>query len=230
MAALGLVHVQRREQDRHAATHDERVDDRPEVAPRDRVDARRRLVQQQYVGQVDQRADQRELLAHPARELAGRAIEKRSEAGHVEQARPVVLVLRARYPAEVAEELDILGHGERVVQVEPEALRHVADDGLDCLGLSDDVHAGYPSCSGVGLQHAGEDLQHARLAGTVGPDEPDHLAPSGRDRDPVHRPDAAAGVGPRQAASVDDHRRRVSGWARVRRVASGRSRRRACPA
>jgi hypothetical protein len=158
MAALRLVHVRRRQHDGHAAADDQRVDDRPEVPPRDRIHAGRRLVQQEHVGQVDQRADQGQLLPHAARERAGRPVEERSQPGHAEQAITVVLILHAGDAAEVAEELDVLGHRERVVEVQSEALRHVADPILDPFGVAEDVDAGHGGRSGVGPQHAGQDL------------------------------------------------------------------------
>ena len=50
------------------------VDQRPELAPRERIDAGGGLVEDEQIGVVDQRAAQPDLLLHAARELAGRAI------------------------------------------------------------------------------------------------------------------------------------------------------------
>jgi hypothetical protein len=158
MAALGFVHVRGCQQDGHAATDDERVDDGPEIAPGDWIDTGRRLVQEEHVGQVDQRADQGQLLPHAAREGAGRPVEERRQPGHPEQAIAVVLVRRAGDTAQLAEELDVLADRERVVEVQTEALRHVADPILDPFGVAEDVDAGHGGRTGVGPQHAGQDL------------------------------------------------------------------------
>ena len=45
----------------------ERIENPPEIAPRNRIDAVGRLVEQKHFGRVDQRADQAELLLHSAR-------------------------------------------------------------------------------------------------------------------------------------------------------------------
>ena len=61
MAALGLVHVMRRDQHRDAARR-EPMDLIPEVAPRARVDSGGRLVEQQQLGLVQHARGQREAL------------------------------------------------------------------------------------------------------------------------------------------------------------------------
>ena len=50
------------------------VDQLPELAARQRIDAGRRLVEDQEIGVVNQRAAEAELLLHAPRELAGRPI------------------------------------------------------------------------------------------------------------------------------------------------------------
>ena len=57
-AALGLVHVRRREQDGRALLQ-QIVEDQPEVAARQRVDADGRLVEQQDARLVDQAGGER---------------------------------------------------------------------------------------------------------------------------------------------------------------------------
>ena len=73
IAALGLVEVGGRDQHRHAFGA-QRIEDLPELAARQRVHARGRLVEQQHARRVDQRAGQAELLFHAAGELAGKAL------------------------------------------------------------------------------------------------------------------------------------------------------------
>ena len=61
------------------------VDQRPELPPRERVDAGGRLVEDEQVRVVHQRAAQADLLLHAARELAGGTVGERTEPGGVEQ-------------------------------------------------------------------------------------------------------------------------------------------------
>src|SRR5258706_12347020 len=66
---LRLVHVRRRDEDREALVV-KAVQDRPELAARDGVDARRRLVEEEQPRARQERRDERQLLFRPARGLA----------------------------------------------------------------------------------------------------------------------------------------------------------------
>ena len=79
VAALGLVHVVRRHQDRHAARH-QREQALPEVAPALRIDGAGGLVEQQQFGFVQRRRRQRQPLALPAAQRAGALREQRTQA------------------------------------------------------------------------------------------------------------------------------------------------------
>ena len=61
------------------------LDQLPELPTRQRIDTGRRLVEDQQIGIVDQRAAKAELLPHPARQLLCRAVGERREPGAVEQ-------------------------------------------------------------------------------------------------------------------------------------------------
>ncbi len=80
---LRLVEVGGAEQDRQSLIVHELEDDVPQFAARQRIDADRRLVEQQQLGPADQRAGQAELLLHAAREPAGQAVGEWAERGHV---------------------------------------------------------------------------------------------------------------------------------------------------
>ena len=72
VAALGLVEVRRADENRDALL--EKLGEQlPELAPRDRIDAGGRLVEQDDARLVDERARQRQLLLHPAGQPVGQA-------------------------------------------------------------------------------------------------------------------------------------------------------------
>ena len=126
---LRLLHVGGGDHDAHRRSpRADAVDQLPELPARQRVDAGGRLVEDQQVRIVDQRAAQRQLLLHAARQLAGRPVGKRIETGRGEQLRDALL--RARLWAGRTGGRRSRGSRTRVkrrVQVAPEALRHVGD-------------------------------------------------------------------------------------------------------
>ena len=83
MAALRFVEIRRGDEDREAVGRQmrERV---PEFAARNRIDAGRRLVEQQHLRLRDQRAGQRQLLLHAAAELRGQPVDEAVHVEHVE--------------------------------------------------------------------------------------------------------------------------------------------------
>ncbi len=148
IAALGLVEIGRGDEDRHLLAQ-QLVEDPPEVAARDGIDAVGRLVQEQHPRRVDQRAGQAELLLHAAGEVARQAaFEGRQVAEGQQPLDPLVAAL-AGHVVDVGVEVEVLHHGQ--VGVEPEPLAHVADFVLDRLGLADDVMAGHPGLAAVGV-------------------------------------------------------------------------------
>ena len=84
--AGGLLHVGGRHQDAHARpVGPDAVDQLPELAARQRIDAGGRLVEDQQVRVVDQSAAQAELLLHAAGQLAGRPVGEASQPDTVQQ-------------------------------------------------------------------------------------------------------------------------------------------------
>ena len=125
---LGLLHVGGCDHDAHAgAPRADAVDQFPELAPRQRVDAGRRLIEDQQVGIVDQRAAQAELLPHAARELLRRAIGEWREPGAVKKLGNPPFALGARLPEQAAEEVDVLADAEVGIEILAQALRHIGD-------------------------------------------------------------------------------------------------------
>ena len=86
-APFGLVEIGRAEQHGQALLADEMQDDLPQLAARQRIDADRRLVEEEQVGRAHQRAGEAELLLHAAGKPAGKTPGERPEIGHLHQAR-----------------------------------------------------------------------------------------------------------------------------------------------
>ena len=126
--ALGLLHVGRRHQHAHARpAGTDAVDQFPELAARERIDAGRRLVENQQVGIVDQGAAQAELLLHAARQLGGRPVAERRQTRAGQQFGNALLALALALPEQPAEEIDVFEHRQRRVQIPAQTLRHVGD-------------------------------------------------------------------------------------------------------
>ena len=71
IAALGLIEIGGAQQHGQALIVHQLAHDLPQLAPRQRIDADRRLVEQQQLRRAHQRAGQAELLLHAAGEPAG---------------------------------------------------------------------------------------------------------------------------------------------------------------
>src|SRR5581483_3777300 len=96
----------------------------PELPPRERVHARRRLVEDEEVRVVEERAAEPELLLHAARELRRGAVAERREAGAREEELAPLGARGARASEQAPEEVEVLGDRERRVEVPSEPLRH----------------------------------------------------------------------------------------------------------
>ena len=131
---LRFVHVGGRDHHAHLRPASaDAVDQLPELPPRQRIDAGRRLVEDQEIGIVDQRAAERQLLLHAAGELAGGPLEERIEAGRAGQIVDARFPLRLPLAEQPADEVHIFEHAERGVEIAAEALRHIGDARVGAL-------------------------------------------------------------------------------------------------
>jgi hypothetical protein len=94
---------------------------------------------------------------------------------------------------QVAHELEVLGAGEVLVDGgelagEPDAL-------ADGLGIAADVDVHDLGDAGVGAEDRGEDAHGDRLAGTVGPEQPEDGVGRHGQVDAGQRPDGTEGLG-----------------------------------
>ncbi|CAO3437987.1 hypothetical protein [Azospirillum argentinense] len=167
------------------------VDQLPELPAGERVHARGRLVEDQQVRIVDERAAQAELLLHAAGQLAGGPVEERRQTGALRQvgdAPPSLGVALAEQPSE---EVEILGDRQRRVEVLAEALRHVGDAGahgaaVACPGHAAAQHLDRSLLQGARARHQ---RQQTRLADAVGADQPRDAPRRNIEADPVDGPD-----------------------------------------
>ena len=158
-----------------------RVDQLPELPARERIDAGRRLVEDQKIGVVDERAAEPELLAHAARQLARQAVGERRQARAVQQVGDAHLALGAVLAEEAREELDVLAHAEVGIEVLAEPLRHVGDARADLRAVARVRHVAAEHLDRAGLNAlgAGDDAQQRRLSHAVGTDQADEAAAPG---------------------------------------------------
>src|ERR1051325_4760972 len=191
-AALGFVHVVRRHEQRHTAAG-ELEQQVPQLATRDRVDARGRLVEEDDARAVHERGGEREALLPSAGERAGEAVAVRADVREVDRPLDALAALGAFQPVDGAEELEVLEHGE--VAVERERLRDVADVAAHLLAFLFDVEAVDAGVAGGGDEEAAEDADERRLAGAVRAEEAEDLAARDLQRDVVEGADGAEVLG-----------------------------------
>ncbi len=138
-AAFGFVEIRRGHQDGEAA-REKLGEQLPELPARDGIDTGRRLVEDEHVRFVHQRARQRQLLLHPTRQAVRAPRPERRQLRHVEQ--PVACRLVAPDPVQLRKETDVLV--DRQVAVKREPLRQVTHRAGDAPMLADRVVPHHP--------------------------------------------------------------------------------------
>jgi hypothetical protein len=160
-----------------------------QLDPTARVEARRRLVEQQHLRVVHERASQAQPLLLPARERVHRPVGVLGQAGELDQLRRPPGRARTPQPVGLAHELQVLPAGQRVVEAED--VGRPAHPRAHGVGLGDRVEPGHPHLAGVGDEQRGQHQQQRRLARPVGSDQRRHLARRRREVDAAHRLDRA---------------------------------------
>src|SRR5207247_11311573 len=201
---LRLLHIMRGQQDR-IPRRPERPDDLPQLAAGLGVEPGRRLVEEQQLRTVDQRARDREPLLLPAGQGADAGPALLLELHQAEH-----LVDRMLAPVEAAEQRDRLGDGELIallaaLELDPEALAQRAPPGTVAP-----VHPPDFDRSGVGDGEPFEDLDGGRLAGAVGPEQAETLTGFDREIEPRDRYDVAVAL--HQPRAVNRRHVRRRGW------------------
>ena len=128
VAERRLVHVGRRHHRAHLPRAHVLFENGPEFPARQRIHPNARLIQEQQFGTVQQRTGKPQLLLHAPREFSGGAFRKFRKIRHGEKLREPRLPLRLPEPEQIRVKQEILHHGQ--VFIEPELLRHIADQQL----------------------------------------------------------------------------------------------------
>jgi hypothetical protein len=157
-----------------AALGDELLDHMPQVAATRRVEPGRRLVEEEHGRAVDQRGGQVEPAPHAAGVGLGRAIGGVAEPEPLEQLVGPGGDRTLGQVGEPADEAQVLP--ARQVLVDRGVLPGEADALADGLGMAGHVHAEDLGVTAVGVEDGGEDAHGRRLAGAVGPEQPEHGA------------------------------------------------------
>ena len=106
----------------------------PELPARDRIDPRGRLVEEHHARLVQQRRPQRQPLLPAAREQPGPSIQVGADVGQGDDRLSPLAQALAGEPVDAGEEVEVLAHGQILVEREP--LAHVADVPADRLTLA----------------------------------------------------------------------------------------------
>ncbi len=175
---LGLVHVVGGEHQGDALLL-EPEELLPHHVPRLRVETRRRLVEQQHVGAVDQRPRDRQAALHAARQLVDLDGRLLGELDEGEQLVGPTAALRPGQPEVAAVDDEVLAH--RQLEVEAVLLRADAQASADRGPVGDRVEAEDAQGAPARRRHRGDHAHRRGLAGAVGAEEAERL--TGRDPD-----------------------------------------------
>ena len=156
------------------------------------VERGERLVEQEHLGPLDQRAGEGDALALPARELVGLAVAEFVELDQLERLFHPRLALVAGHAVDLQAIGDILRHGQ--VRKDRVGLEHHVDRaavGRD-VGHVDPVDQDAPL---AGRFEPGEHAQQGRLAAARGAEQREELAPLDIEADIVDRDERAEALG-----------------------------------
>ena len=146
----------------------------PQLAARDRIDADARFVQQQHLGFAHQRVGQSQFLLHAAGQLARQTPGEAGQIGEFQQPFEGLAAKIAGDAAQIGVQRQVLHH--RQILIQPEFLRHVAEDRMQLAILADRIQPGDPQFAAAWLQQPGQHAQQGGFAGAVRADQPDDRA------------------------------------------------------
>ncbi len=193
VAAHRLVHEVRRDEDGDVIASRQTDQQRPELVARDRIDAGGRLVEDQHVGAVDDRAGQRQPLLEPQRQVARDCTRMGDEVELVEKPVDPRGDLRAVDTEEPRVKREVLA--DRQAAPEREVLRHEPDApaGLDVVRIG--RLAKQPRLAFGGGQEARQHLHRGGLSAPVRAEEAEDLASLDLEADVAHGGEIAEAPG-----------------------------------
>ncbi len=165
VALLGFVKIGGTDQYRHALRL-HALDDAPQLAPRNRIDADGRLVQQQQPRRAQQYTGQAQFLLHASGQRPGATLAEWPECSQPQQVVETCLACGGIEPLQVGVEGEVFLHREVFVQAE--ALRHVAYVALDGCRMVAGVVAEDTHRTLLWQQQAGGQAHQGGLARTIG--------------------------------------------------------------
>ena len=172
---------------------DHGVDVRPELAPRQRIDARGRLVQEHHRRLVHDGAGQGQPLLETGRHLAGVAIQIRRQAKRVDHALRDLSPPGARQAVDAREKVEVLPHAQ--IAVERELLRHVAQLPARRAAGAVEIDSRDLGRTRGGAQQPAHHPEGGRLARAVGAEQAENLPALDPEGDPVDRGEIAELLG-----------------------------------
>src|SRR5467141_2175851 len=182
-AALGFVHVVSGDEKRDAMTG-KLEEEIPELAARDRVDARGGLVEKKERRLMQHGAAESKALLPATGKLRGQAIQIGCEAVELDNFIDAALQARGLQAVDAAIELQVFRDGQIVV--EAEVLRHVADALAHGFRFGPHVETFDPGRSSTERQKSREHFDDGGFSAAVGPEEAKDLAFFDAEADVVH--------------------------------------------
>src|SRR5919107_5376157 len=181
---LGLLQVMRRQENGHPTTV-EFLDVAPQLVAQLHVHTRRRLVQKEDFGVVNEGPREEHPPLHAARERVGALIALVREPETLQELLRPLAGLLLRHPVVAGVEDKGLLHGQEPVQVD--LLGGDPDDPPRLPELAVGVPAEDLNRAGVGPDEADHAVDKGGLAGAVGPEQAEELAGPHLQRDAIER-------------------------------------------
>ena len=197
---LGLVHVVRGQDQRHALLL-EPEQPVPHHVPGLRIQAGRRLVQEQDLGLVDQRPGDGEAALHAARQRLDLVIGPLGQLHEVQQPRRALGDDGPRQAEVPAVDQEVLPDGQ--LHVQGVLLRHDAEPGPDRRAVGHRVHAQDRQLAPARRRDAADHPHGRGLAGAVRAEEAERLTPPELEIDPVHGGEITEPLGQVVSANKD---------------------------
>ena len=207
---IGLLEIVGRQQDRESLAG-QAPDLFPDVRPSLRIEAGRRLVEEQDLGSMDEAARHVELALHPARPGPDDPIGGLGQAEPREQLVDAMSELGPAHPVEVALEEEVLAPGR--VRIDGAVLADHPDEPAHAVRLAGHVDAQHVIAARVGARQGGQDLDRRRLPGPVGSEQAEDRPGLDRQADPVEgahatriRLDEIHGIDGRRTSGLQERR------------------------